>query len=222
MTPEIETPAAASPRMGEGRARILQMALEEFASRGFEGASTTTIARRSGFTQPLIHYHFGSKEGLWRATVNDLFSRLREEFQAIIARIPPVEGQARQTFLELTREFVHFCGRNPHFPRLLYLELPVPSSRSAWLVDTWIRPLVSQIEKGHPGFAREAALKELPLSHLAAILTGAATAFFTLGHFMQDLWNTTTDGQDHIDRHAETLVSLLESGMFVERRAAPR
>lgn len=210
------------PRVGEGRARILQMALEEFATRGFEGASTTSIARRSGVTQPLIHYHFGTKEGLWRATVNDLFTRLGTEFAGIVRRHPPVHGQFRTTFLELMREFVRFCGRNPQFPRLLYLELPVPSSRSSWLLETWVKPITRQVVQFHPAFARDAALKDLPLAHLMAIVTGAAGTFFALGNFMQDVWGTAIDDPANIELHAQTLVSLLENGLFVDRRLAPR
>ena len=49
---------------GTGRERILQVALEEFAANGFEGTSMAHIARRAGVTQPLVHYHFASKDAL--------------------------------------------------------------------------------------------------------------------------------------------------------------
>jgi AcrR family transcriptional regulator len=109
--PEPANPTAtraATARSGEGKERILLAALDEFAARGFDGASTTAIARRSGVTQPLIHYHFASKEGLWRATVDDLFSRLGQEFLEAIRRHPPTEANARTTLLALIREFVRF------------------------------------------------------------------------------------------------------------------
>src|SRR3990167_6869881 len=43
------------------RERILEASLYEFADHGYEGATTASVARRVGVTQPLIHYHFGSK-----------------------------------------------------------------------------------------------------------------------------------------------------------------
>ncbi|MFZ5724024.1 MAG: TetR/AcrR family transcriptional regulator [Pseudomonadota bacterium] len=217
-----DTPPSGEARTGEGRARILQTALEEFATRGFDGASTTSIARRSGFTQPLIHYHFGSKEGLWQATVNDLFSRLGGEFLAAIREVPPSRTNARATLLALTREFVRFCGKHPQFPRLLYLELPLASPRSQWLMDTWVRPVVGNIVTMHRVYAPESGMKDVPVGLLMAILTGAAATPYALGSFMQEAYGIDPSEDAMIERHAEALVSLVENGLFVDRRLAPR
>ena len=65
---------AAQQRGEETKARILEAALELFAANGFEGASTRTIAERAGVNLPAIQYYFGSKEGLYRAVVEQ-FSR---------------------------------------------------------------------------------------------------------------------------------------------------
>ena len=71
------TPAEAAPRRRpaeggyargeETRARIMQAALEVFASDGFAAASTRRIAAQAGVTPPALQYHFDSKEGLHRA-----------------------------------------------------------------------------------------------------------------------------------------------------------
>lgn len=47
------------------RALVLQAAEEIFAEKGYEGASMRDFARRAKVGQPLIQYHFGSKEKLW-------------------------------------------------------------------------------------------------------------------------------------------------------------
>src|SRR5919206_179985 len=61
----------------DARKRILTAALEVFGERGFSGASTREIAARAGVTQPLVHYHFATKDALWRAAVDELFAALR-------------------------------------------------------------------------------------------------------------------------------------------------
>jgi len=218
----VTTSTTDNATRNDGKERILLAALAEFAARGFDGASTTAIARRSGVTQPLIHYHFGSKEGVWRATVNDLFERLGREFMAAVLANPPGNGNARATFLALIREFVRFCGKYPEFPRLLYMELPVQSSRSAWLLDTRVRPMVNQILALHAQFARDSGMKDVPVGHLMAILTGAAATPFALGTFMQDAYGLDPASDAMIEQHAQTIASLLENGLFVERRQAPR
>ncbi len=214
--------SAAESRTGDGRARILATALDEFATRGFDGASTTSIARRSGFTQPLIHYHFGSKEGLWRAVVDDLFTRLGGEFITAVKQVPPSSDAARATLLALAREFVRFCGKHPQFPRLLYLELPLESPRSRWLLDVWAQPLVTRIITLHQVYGPQSGMKDIPVGQLMAMLTGAAAAPFALGSFMKEAYGVDQDAEETIDQYAEALVSLIDSGLFVNRRTNPR
>ncbi|HWK69160.1 MAG TPA: TetR family transcriptional regulator [Rhizobiaceae bacterium] len=52
---------------GATRARILESAELEFAEHGFDGVSVRQIALRADVPVALINYHFGSKEGLYRA-----------------------------------------------------------------------------------------------------------------------------------------------------------
>lgn len=208
------TRAPAAARSSEGKERILLASLEEFAARGFDGASTTAIARRSNVTQPLIHYHFGSKEGLWRATMDDLFRRLGKEFLEAIRAHPPAGENARATFLALMREFVRFCARYPQFARLLYMELPVDSPRSAWLKETWVKPVAAKIVAIHAAFARESGMKEFPAGHVMAAITGAAATPFALGSFMLDTYGLDPASEAMIEQHASLLVTMLESGLF--------
>ena len=66
---------------------ILSAASEEFAENGYDAATTVSIARRVGVTQPLVHYHFGSKEMLWKTAVNELFDRLHARLAAKSAEL---------------------------------------------------------------------------------------------------------------------------------------
>ncbi|MBS0220154.1 MAG: CerR family C-terminal domain-containing protein [Proteobacteria bacterium] len=57
------------------RRRILETALEIFATEGYEGASTRHLAERAGVNLPAIQYYFGSKEGLYRAVIEQIVQR---------------------------------------------------------------------------------------------------------------------------------------------------
>jgi TetR/AcrR family transcriptional regulator, regulator of cefoperazone and chloramphenicol sensitivity len=67
----------AQQRGEETRARILDAALELFAASGFEGASTRIIAERADVNLPAIQYYFGSKEGLYRAVVDQFSQQMK-------------------------------------------------------------------------------------------------------------------------------------------------
>src|SRR5438445_9304533 len=63
------------------REEILDAALEEFAERGYHGASTEDIARRAGISQPYVFRLFGTKKELFRAVVARCFRETLEMFQ---------------------------------------------------------------------------------------------------------------------------------------------
>ena len=65
----------------ERREEILDAALEEFAERGYHGASTEDIARRAGISQPYVFRLFGTKKELFRAVVARCFRETLEMFQ---------------------------------------------------------------------------------------------------------------------------------------------
>ncbi|MCR9123983.1 MAG: TetR family transcriptional regulator [Phyllobacteriaceae bacterium] len=51
------------------RERILAAAEGEFSRLGFEGAGMKGIAVAAGVSQGLLHYHFGTKDGLYAAVI---------------------------------------------------------------------------------------------------------------------------------------------------------
>ena len=60
------------------RALIVAAAIEEFAARGFKGASMDAIAARTHTTRALINYYFGSKEKLYIAVLEQVYSEIRD------------------------------------------------------------------------------------------------------------------------------------------------
>ena len=69
----------------ESRARILDAALIEFGKAGFKATTTRRIVERAQTTLPPLNYYFGSKEGLYRACVEETIRRFRSTTgQAIV------------------------------------------------------------------------------------------------------------------------------------------
>ena len=61
---------------------MLAAATVEFAAKGLHGASTEEIARGAGISQPYLFRLFGSKKGLYLATVQRCGDELHEVFAA--------------------------------------------------------------------------------------------------------------------------------------------
>jgi AcrR family transcriptional regulator len=70
--------APAKPEEDGTRARILNVALQEFSRLGLSGARIDAIALESGLNKGMIYYYFGSKEDLYVAALEESYRRFRE------------------------------------------------------------------------------------------------------------------------------------------------
>ena len=78
------------------RARIVAAATDEFASRGFKGASMDAIAARTHTTRALINYYFGSKEKLYIAVLERSYAGIRDaEARLELDGLPAAEAIRR-------------------------------------------------------------------------------------------------------------------------------
>jgi AcrR family transcriptional regulator len=113
------TTAMRKPKAPEAnRARILTAAIAEFASRGFKGASMDAIAARTSTTRALINYYFGSKERLYLAVLERVYTEIREaERQLELDHLPPMEAMRR--IVDFTFDYY---VEHEHFVRLVVAE----------------------------------------------------------------------------------------------------
>ena len=73
------TAAMRKPKAPEANcASIVRAAIDEFAARGFKGASMEAIAARTNTTRALINYYFGAKEKLYLAALEHVYSEIRQ------------------------------------------------------------------------------------------------------------------------------------------------
>ena len=57
-------------------AHILATAPRVFADRGFAGASTRSLAEACGVNIGTLAYHFGNKEGLYHAVIDQVYTHI--------------------------------------------------------------------------------------------------------------------------------------------------
>jgi AcrR family transcriptional regulator len=62
----------------ESMSDILAVATAEFAEKGLSGARVDEIAAATRTSKRMIYYHFGSKEGLYLAVLEESYRRIRE------------------------------------------------------------------------------------------------------------------------------------------------
>ncbi len=189
------------------RDRIVAAAADLFSERSFDGATTREIAAMAGVTQPLLNYHFRSKEELWRAAVDSLFELLN---QTLDERTAGLRGVDEVTSAKLrVREFVIFSARNPQLHRIIMQESKADGPRMDYLVDHHVRPIYERTTDLFEALARKGAVPPIPAAHLYYILTGAGPTMFVLAPECRRLSSLDPSDDTVIEAHADAVCLLL-------------
>lgn len=100
------------------RARILAAAKAEFARKGLGGARVDDIAARAKANKRMLYHYFGNKEELFRITLEDAYSGIREaEARLEIEKDDPITALKR-----LIRFTWGYYLENPEFITLVNSE----------------------------------------------------------------------------------------------------
>lgn len=100
--------------------QILAAAEQEFLTKGYDGARTTSIAQAAGVTHAMLHYYFRTKEQLFERIVDEKFETMSHSMFAIMGdpSLPIVErikGGIEAHF--------DFIAANPLLPRFVINEI---------------------------------------------------------------------------------------------------
>jgi AcrR family transcriptional regulator len=116
---DVTTTSRQRTQVGEDTRRdILAAAMHEFAEKGLLGARVDDIAARTRTTKPMIYYHFGSKEKLYAAVMEEAYVGVRSKEQSLhLDDLAPVEAMRR--LVEVT--FEHHAAY-PEYVRLVCAE----------------------------------------------------------------------------------------------------
>lgn len=114
--PDAARAKRAGAREREGsRERLLRAATAEFARFGLLGARVDVIARKAGVNKQLIYYHFGGKDALYAAVLDEVYADIRGREHALnLSELPP--ETAMQRLIGFTFDYL---GDHPEFVALL-------------------------------------------------------------------------------------------------------
>jgi AcrR family transcriptional regulator len=99
-------------------ADILEVATREFANHGLVGGRIERIQEKTRTSKRMIYYHFGSKEGLYRAVIEHAFSLARQVDKGFDSQV----GTPAQALKKIAGNAFEAFSNNPEFVRLLTFE----------------------------------------------------------------------------------------------------
>lgn len=169
----------------ETRDRILDAGIACFAAHGFKGATTRTLAAAAGVNIATLAYHFGDKQGLYRAAIDRLYERLLDlqPDPSLLSGATPRERVAK-----VARFALAFCREHQTEVRLLLRHLLEEGQLPAPIRERWVDELLEQAEliRSFLGLAADPRfrLKLLTLNHL--VVRFAITPPAELAPFVSD------------------------------------
>lgn len=197
------------------RRALLESALFEFGAKGFDGASTRTIAMRVQAHQPQINYHFESKTALWMAAVDHLFGLLREAFDGVIpATLTEVDTpQLTGAFADAIRRFVRFAAEHPELNQIMVHEGTAASDRLTWMTETHVKPVFDAIRPVWQILRDAGVAAPIDNDILYYVLVGAASLPYVNAPEFRLLAGQDPKNPKWIDAHADGLVAILLPGL---------
>jgi TetR/AcrR family transcriptional regulator len=156
------------------RARILKAAGLVFAEGGLAGARTEAIAAAAGVNKALLYYYFKSKDGLYRAVLED---HLRE-FSCRALEILSAGDSPGRTLLRYVSYHFDFIGARPYYPSLFQRLMMAGGSAAERMVQEHMAPvsklLLGVIERG----MRAGEFRSFDRQHTAISLVALIVFYF--------------------------------------------
>lgn len=190
---------------------ILVAAEQEFLTKGFDGARTTSIAQAAGVTHAMLHYYFRTKEQLFERIVDDKFAQMSHSMFAILGdpSLPVVErlrGGIAAHF--------DFIAENPQLPRFMINEIvsrperyEVLYKRASAIIDNLYKGLQGEIDSA----AERGEIERIDVRMLFISIMSLNVFTFVAYPFMEPLMGELMADRDRFlaERKAENIETIM-------------
>jgi AcrR family transcriptional regulator len=153
------------------RERLFRAAAEEFAQRGYAGASSESISRRAGMSKATFYEHFANKE----ECIIALFDRSTEVVAAGMAQAArgAGPGHAAERMQAGTRAFLAALAEHPEFAQTLLVEIIGAGPRAAQRRDQNMQAFADTLDAENEAAARRGLIARFASPHDAYAIVGA-------------------------------------------------
>lgn len=146
---------------------LISISRELFAEAGFANVSMEEIVGRAGVTRGALYHHFGSKEGLFRAVLDDVQADVAGKVDRAASRHAHLWDQ----LIEGCRAFLE-ASTEPSVQRILLVDAPAVLGWNAWR-DSDAANSGRLLEELLAALIDQGIVKPLSASALTHLLSGA-------------------------------------------------
>jgi len=191
---------------------LCDVAVNIFAEKGYSGTTTTEITKRAGVARSLIHYYFGNKEELWKASIKRLANEFISSFEHSKKVHKDLDGI--QMLKVLVRQLVQFYSKYPAFPKIIAQEMNEQTVRSQWIIKNLIYPLFNLTGELFYIERKRGTIKKINKEHLPSLLLGMASNFFSNPYLAMNLYGIDPFSENAIEGYADAVVEVFFHGII--------
>lgn len=216
--PNMAAPLVTSPRSGNRvrspqkrgnkvREKILRAAIECFGAFGFEGTSTRAVAERAGISHTLILYHFGSKEELWIAMMENALGAYTKGVKDILDT--GSDRPAAETLRRFIDQFVRLSAGQPQIHRIMTMEGNQETSRLQWVIDNYLRDHYARVRDLIRRGQAEGSVRDCDAARLYYFIIGGGGTAYTLSTEYRELTGRDVFSEAEIYRNIAFLFEIV-------------
>jgi TetR/AcrR family transcriptional regulator len=194
------------------KVRLLEAAIELFAANGFEGVSTGDVASRAGYSQAIIHYHFGSKDELWREAMTHLLRDLDARFPLDIKELSDLQPLDRLKVV--VRRFIALSAHSTALTSILARETLSDGERLKWLVNRHFQKRVDFLEKIVAELMRTGEANQVPSYVATQVILLSSSFLFCMAPLIKQVHGTNPVEGTELDRLPDDLLTLFLQGLL--------
>jgi len=191
---------------------ILRTALKCFAKEGYGGVTINSIAKATGVADSLLHYHFGSKEELWKKSLSLVGKDIYKELESLFEIIDDMDGLEKLRLFN--KKIIHVSAKNPEFQQVVVQEVFSDNPRSNWLIEEILRPIFGYMERIIKEEQEKGRLKQIPPANLSSFIIGSITTLFSRSFQMKQMYGIDPFDAEQVDRHVEVINDLIFNGLL--------
>lgn len=201
----------AATEKGNQRAALLRAAREICAARGTHAATVRGIARRARVDPALVTYYFGSRDGLFRAVIEQAAREGRERFVAAAPASDRMEDRLRAVVTQL----LGVLRADPYLPRLVVEHVLLGDARArARYVREVVAPvagvLIAIVEEGK----RRGEFRDVDPRFLLQSIVGICVFFFLAAPVSRRALGIDPGDAAVVDAFVQHTVELLLRGVL--------
>ena len=194
--------------------RLLKSAIDAFAKHGFDAVTTSLIAENAGMAQSMVHYHFKSKEQIWKAAIEQLMRDLSERFPLAKDELKDLDPVSRLKVL--VRRFLKMSARDISLSRIMIHEGTAPGPRLNWIAEKFLKPGFEPLDETVEEGVDAGLLKNLPIYTVTHTIISAAAMTYCLAPVVDATHGVDLAKSASMDEMADTVLTILFDGILAK------